>query len=164
MCVAWRHRLAIPVFAVLVLVVRDAQGENEAQLAKLLYPRGNHRAVVEEKAVYPRGNHWAVGHLMGKKSIDEPLGSNESDSGGEQYSAAPEDEEHTQPSRFLQALISALAGPESKREREREIDISLRQQHALEQRKELEEQLERERKQAAKLLLLALNMREGDTS
>ncbi|KAL7844171.1 hypothetical protein SRHO_G00227100 [Serrasalmus rhombeus] len=129
----------------------------ETQFAKLVYPRGNQRAVVDGKAAYA---HWAVGHLMGKKSIDEPLFSDELDGGSEQYLTAPEAEEHTQPSRFLQALITALAGPENELER----DTSLRQQRALEQRKLLEEQLEREREQAAKLLLQAFNMKDADTS
>ncbi|KAL6469889.1 hypothetical protein MHYP_G00210080 [Metynnis hypsauchen] len=157
MCVAWRHRLAIPAFAVLVFIVCGARAERETQLAKLVYPRGNQRAVADGKSAYP---HWAIGHLMGKKSIDEPLFSDELDGGGGQYLTAPEAEERTQPSRFLQALITALAGPENELER----DASLRQQRALEQRKLLEEQLEREREQAAKLLLLAFNMKDADTS
>lgn len=79
---------------------------------------------------------------MGKKSIEDPLGSEEQDSGGEWYLTAAEAEEHTQPSGFLQALINALVGPESKRERKR--DTRLRHQLALEQRKRLKEQTERE--------------------
>ncbi|XP_036444734.1 gastrin-releasing peptide [Colossoma macropomum] len=156
MCVAWRHRLAIPALAILVFIVCGARAESEVQFAKLVYPRGNQRAVADGKTAYP---HWAIGHLMGKKSIDEPLGSDELDGRGEQYLTAPEAEGHTQPSRFLQALITALAGPENERER----DASLRQQRALEQGKLLE-QLEREREQAAKLLLLALNMKDADAS
>uniref|UniRef100_A0A3B1JJY4 Uncharacterized protein n=1 Tax=Astyanax mexicanus TaxID=7994 RepID=A0A3B1JJY4_ASTMX len=136
MCVAWRQRLAVPAFALLVMVVCEAQLENEAQLSKL---------------VYPRGNHWAVGHLMGKKSIDESLDSVEQDSGGQRYLTTAEVEEYTQPSGFLQALITALAGPERARARGRgrERDTVLRQQRALEQRNLLEEQLEREREQAS---------------
>ncbi|XP_066502607.1 gastrin-releasing peptide [Hoplias malabaricus] len=151
MCVAWRRRLAVPVFAVLVFIVCDAQVEQETQLTKY---------------IYPRQNHWAVGHLMGKKSIDEMQSSEEGDGVSELYLTVAESEEHSQPSGFLQALITALAGPKSERERDRERarDTSLRQQRALEQRKLLEEQLQREREQTAKILLLALNMRDPSKS
>ncbi|MBN3296783.1 GRP protein, partial [Amia calva] len=39
--------------------------------------------------IYPRGNHWAVGHLMGKKSIDFPFQTEEGDR--TQYLSAPEE-------------------------------------------------------------------------
>uniref|UniRef100_A0A8B9KYD5 Uncharacterized protein n=1 Tax=Astyanax mexicanus TaxID=7994 RepID=A0A8B9KYD5_ASTMX len=92
---------------------------------------------------------FSTGHLMGKKSIDESLDSVEQDSGGQRYLTTAEVEEYTQPSGFLQALITALAGPERARARGRERDTVLRQQRALEQRNLLEEQLEREREQAS---------------
>ncbi|XP_041054431.1 gastrin-releasing peptide isoform X1 [Carcharodon carcharias] len=60
--ILWKHRL---LFSLIVLSITSskvhyglaAPVENQGSLTKML----------------PRGSHWAVGHLMGKKSIDDGL-------------------------------------------------------------------------------------------
>ncbi|XP_053505618.1 gastrin-releasing peptide [Ictalurus furcatus] len=147
MCVLWRNRLVMSVLSVLLFFLGcDAQLHNEAQSSKL---------------VYARGNHWAVGHLMGKKSIDETLGSDNHDVEAQAYLITAEADTHTQPSNLLKALIKALSGPKKETEDERE-----RRELSMELRRRWEEQLAREREvnQAARLLLLALNKRDTDAS
>ncbi|KAG7320725.1 hypothetical protein KOW79_015140 [Hemibagrus wyckioides] len=147
MCVLWRYRLVVWASAVLLLFLGcDAQLHNEAQSGKL---------------VYARGNHWAVGHLMGKKSIDETLSSDERDMDAQAYLITAETDTHTQPSRLLTALIKVLTGSKRDTEDERE-----RRERSIELRKWWQEQLERQKEvnQAARVLLLALNTRDSDDS
>ncbi|XP_060790944.1 gastrin-releasing peptide isoform X2 [Neoarius graeffei] len=140
MCVLWRYRLtAMSVLSVLMFFLGcEAQLHNEAQSGKL---------------VYARGNHWAVGHLMGKKSIDETLDSDDPDVNAQAYLITAESDTHTKPSRLLKALIKALAGPERETE-----DKMERQELLMELRRQWEEQL------AERFLLLALNTRDADAS
>ncbi|XP_070781372.1 gastrin-releasing peptide [Enoplosus armatus] len=56
MCYAWTCRPVWPLFMIL------------ATAPCLLYCSESPAAAVGK--MYPRGNHWAVGHLMGKKSIE----------------------------------------------------------------------------------------------
>uniref|UniRef100_A0A3Q4GQI1 Gastrin-releasing peptide n=1 Tax=Neolamprologus brichardi TaxID=32507 RepID=A0A3Q4GQI1_NEOBR len=53
--------------------------------------------------MYPRGNHWAVGHLMGKKSIEEEQEVNPD----RDYLTA------LKPARLTQHLMQALMQPEN---------------------------------------------------
>ncbi|XP_051268561.1 gastrin-releasing peptide [Dicentrarchus labrax] len=55
-CYSWTCRPVWPVFIIL------------ATIPCMLYCSESPAAVVGK--MYPRGNHWAVGHLMGKKSIE----------------------------------------------------------------------------------------------
>ncbi|GAA6079824.1 gastrin-releasing peptide [Tachysurus ichikawai] len=147
MCVLWRYRLVVWVSAVLLFfLVCDAQLHNEAQSGKL---------------VFARGNHWAVGHLMGKKSIDETMSSDDRDLDAQAYLIRAEADTHTQPSRLLKALVKVLSGSKRDTEDERE-----RWERSMELKTRPEEQLERQRgvNQAARFLLLALNTRDSDTS
>ncbi|MCJ8741241.1 hypothetical protein PDJAM_G00068370 [Pangasius djambal] len=147
MCVLWRYRLVMPVLAVLLFFLGcEAQLHHEAQSGKLMYARGN---------------HWAVGHLMGKKSVDETLGSDNHGVDAQAYLITAEADTHTQPSSLLKALVKSLAGPERETEDERE-----RRERLMELRRRWEEQLAREREinQAARFLLLALNTRDADAS
>ncbi|KAK3524285.1 hypothetical protein QTP70_027010 [Hemibagrus guttatus] len=126
MCVLWRYRLVVWASAVLLLFLGcDAQLHNEAQSSKL---------------VYARGNHWAVGHLMGKKSIDETLSSDKRDVDTQAYLITAEADTHTQPSRLLKALVKILSGPKRDTEDKRE-----RRERPMEVRRWWEEQLERQR-------------------
>ncbi|XP_047661701.1 gastrin-releasing peptide [Tachysurus fulvidraco] len=147
MCVLWRYRLVVWVSAVLLcFLLCDAQLHNEAQSGKL---------------VFARGNHWAVGHLMGKKSIDETMSSDDRDLDAQAYLIRAEADTLTQPSRLLKALVKVLSGSKRDTEDERE-----RWERSMELKTRPEEQLERQRgvNQAAKFLLLALNTRDSDTS
>ncbi|KAM7368875.1 hypothetical protein PAMP_013180 [Pampus punctatissimus] len=56
LCYSWTCRPVWPVFMIL------------AALPCMLHCSESPAAVVGK--MYPRGNHWAVGHLMGKKSIE----------------------------------------------------------------------------------------------
>ncbi|KAA8584484.1 hypothetical protein FQN60_008269 [Etheostoma spectabile] len=56
LCFLWTCRPAWPLFIIL------------ATVPCMLYCSQSPAAVVGK--MYPRGNHWAVGHLMGKKSIE----------------------------------------------------------------------------------------------
>uniref|UniRef100_A0AAY5K5S7 Gastrin-releasing peptide n=1 Tax=Esox lucius TaxID=8010 RepID=A0AAY5K5S7_ESOLU len=75
--------------------------------------------------VYSRGNHWAVGHLMGKKSLDSLSGSEESNTrdGDYVYVQSAEEEKHldeyVQPSKLVQAFLRALGGLENQTQRHR---------------------------------------------
>ncbi|KAF4077193.1 hypothetical protein AMELA_G00205190 [Ameiurus melas] len=147
MCILWRYRLVMSVLSGLLFFLGcDAQLHNEVQSGKL---------------VYARGNHWAVGHLMGKKSIDEMLGTDDHDIDAQAYLITAEADTHTQPSNLLKALVKALSGPKRETEDERE-----RRELSMDLRRQWEEQLAREREinQAARLLLLALNTRDADAS
>ncbi|XP_060747042.1 gastrin-releasing peptide [Tachysurus vachellii] len=147
MCVLWRYRLVVWVSAVLLFfLVCDAQLHNEAQSGKL---------------VFARGNHWAVGHLMGKKSVDETTSSDDRDLDAQAYLIRAEADTHTQPSRLLKALVKVLSGSKRDTEDERE-----RWERSMELKTRPEEQLERQRgvNQAARFFLLALNTRDSDTS
>lgn len=77
---------------------------------------------------------------MGKKSIDDTLGSDDPDVDAHAYLITAETDTHTQPSRLLKALIKALAGPERETEDEKE-----RQELLMELRRRWEEQLVRDR-------------------
>ncbi|XP_039608677.1 gastrin-releasing peptide isoform X1 [Polypterus senegalus] len=63
--------------------------------------------------MYPRGSHWAVGHLMGKKSNDFPLGYGE-DEDKAVYLSKPEDvkqiESYLQWSELVKNVIRVLEG------------------------------------------------------
>ncbi|KAK2827726.1 hypothetical protein Q7C36_018652 [Tachysurus vachellii] len=126
MCVLWRYRLVVWVSAVLLFfLVCDAQLHNEAQSGKL---------------VFARGNHWAVGHLMGKKSVDETTSSDDRDLDAQAYLIRAEADTHTQPSRLLKALVKVLSGSKRDTEDERE-----RWERSMELKTRPEEQLERQR-------------------
>ncbi|XP_031173724.1 gastrin-releasing peptide [Sander lucioperca] len=56
LCFLWTCRPVWPLFIIL------------ATIPCVLYCSESPAAVVGK--MYPRGNHWAVGHLMGKKSIE----------------------------------------------------------------------------------------------
>ncbi|KAI5612756.1 gastrin-releasing peptide precursor [Silurus asotus] len=128
MCIPWRYRLVMSMSAALLLCFLgcDAQLHNEAQSGKL---------------VYARGNHWAVGHLMGKKSVDEMLNSDERDVDAQAYFLTAESDTQTQPSlSVLKALFKALAGPirETEDERERRERWSMLRRRWAEQREKEE--------------------------
>ncbi|KAF5900816.1 gastrin-releasing peptide-like, partial [Clarias magur] len=129
MCDLWRYRGVMSVLVVVLFFLGcDADLHNEAQRGKL---------------VYARGNHWAVGHLMGKKSIDETMGSDERDGNAQAYLFTAQADTHTQPSRLMKALAEFLAGPERETEDKRE-----RQERLAGLRRRWEEQLrERESNQ-----------------
>uniref|UniRef100_A0A3Q0SRX7 Gastrin-releasing peptide n=1 Tax=Amphilophus citrinellus TaxID=61819 RepID=A0A3Q0SRX7_AMPCI len=57
LCYSWTCRPVWPVFIILATVpcILNCSESPAAVVGKM----------------YPRGNHWAVGHLMGKKSIEE---------------------------------------------------------------------------------------------
>ncbi|XP_062290001.1 gastrin-releasing peptide [Scomber scombrus] len=56
-CLCWTCRPVWPLFLIL------------ASLPRMLHCSESPAAIVGK--IYPRGNHWAVGHLMGKKSIED---------------------------------------------------------------------------------------------
>ncbi|XP_043557210.1 gastrin-releasing peptide [Chiloscyllium plagiosum] len=60
--ILWKHRLLFSLILLSVACSKVHYGlaapvENQSTLSKM----------------FPRGSHWAVGHLMGKKSIDDSL-------------------------------------------------------------------------------------------
>ncbi|XP_033845949.1 gastrin-releasing peptide [Periophthalmus magnuspinnatus] len=78
--------------------------------------------------MYPRGNHWAVGHLMGKKSINSFATLQQSDPSSENLRAS-RTEEVTEPQRYARLMqqkshklklpqTHSLALPHSRRRRE----------------------------------------------
>ncbi|TSY69833.1 Gastrin-releasing peptide [Bagarius yarrelli] len=122
----WGYRPVMWLVAVLLVFLEcDAQLQNDAQSDKLMYAPGN---------------HWAVGHLMGKKSTDEMLSSDEHDVNAQAYLFTAKADAHTQPFGLLQALVKFLAGPERETKQERE-----RQKHLMERRKFWEKQLARQK-------------------
>lgn len=76
---------------------------------------------------------------MGKKSVDETLGSHERDVDAQAYLITAESDTRTQSSRLLRALIKTLVGLEREAE-----DESAKRERLMELRRRWEEQLARE--------------------
>ncbi|XP_045923585.1 gastrin-releasing peptide [Micropterus dolomieu] len=90
-CFSWTCR---PVWAVFIIL---------ATMPCVLYCSDSPAAVVGK--MYPRGNHWAVGHLMGKKSIESLPELQETNS---DYLTPPETAGPTEPDlyeRLMEALM-----------------------------------------------------------
>ncbi|CAB1318197.1 unnamed protein product [Coregonus sp. 'balchen'] len=116
--------------------------------------------------VYPRGNHWAVGHLMGKKSLDRLSGSEESSNRDSDYRYRPSTEKdklldrYVQPSKLVRPFIRALGGLDNQNQRHEQGQAPSRL--ALPKTRQWEE-TDRDRylKQLTDLIRLAFKMKEN---
>ncbi|XP_031434082.1 gastrin-releasing peptide [Clupea harengus] len=149
MCLPWRCRDLIALFIILTSVVCEDQLDNAGKM-------------------YPRGNHWAVGHLMGKKSTDNLIESQERDRDMGQFVASPtggrELDRTLGPSSPFWVLFRTLLAPEQD---EVPVSQTLKQvQNILEERRRTVEQreLHRHLKEVADLLLQALIIGESSSS
>ncbi|XP_031610330.1 gastrin-releasing peptide isoform X1 [Oreochromis aureus] len=98
--------------------------------------------------MYPRGNHWAVGHLMGKKSIEEEQAVNpDSD-----YLTA------LKAARLTQILMQALMEPLNPNQMMPQTADRLLQRHWR------EEDREKYLAEMSDLLLLALKLQDSDST
>ncbi|XP_026029360.1 gastrin-releasing peptide [Astatotilapia calliptera] len=98
--------------------------------------------------MYPRGNHWAVGHLMGKKSIEEEQEVNPD----RDYLTA------LKPARLTQHLMQALMQPENPNQMMPQTADRLLQRHWREEDKE------KYLAEMSDLLLLALKLQDSDST
>ncbi|XP_039909088.1 gastrin-releasing peptide [Simochromis diagramma] len=98
--------------------------------------------------MYPRGNHWAVGHLMGKKSIEEEQEVNPD----RDYLTA------LKPARLTQHLMQALMQPENPNQMMPQTADRLLQRHWR------EEDREKYLAEMSDLLLLALKLQDSDST
>ncbi|XP_006789126.1 gastrin-releasing peptide [Neolamprologus brichardi] len=98
--------------------------------------------------MYPRGNHWAVGHLMGKKSIEEEQEVNPD----RDYLTA------LKPARLTQHLMQALMQPENPNQ------MMPQTADRLLQRQWREEDRENYLAEMSDLLLLALKLQDSDST
>ncbi|XP_063334418.1 gastrin-releasing peptide [Pelmatolapia mariae] len=98
--------------------------------------------------MYPRGNHWAVGHLMGKKSIEEEQEVNPD----RDYLTA------LKAARLTQHLMQALMQPENPNQMMPQTADRLLQRHWR------EEDREKYLAEMSDLLLLALKLQDSDST
>uniref|UniRef100_A0A673XNL8 Gastrin-releasing peptide n=1 Tax=Salmo trutta TaxID=8032 RepID=A0A673XNL8_SALTR len=107
LCHAWTYKPSLSIAVILVSIASMAHcSENAGAIGK----------------VFPRGNHWAVGHLMGKKSLDSLSGSEDS-SNMDNIPSSEEDkllDRYVQPSKLVQDFIRTLGGLENKRQSQRQ--------------------------------------------
>ncbi|XP_067107183.1 gastrin-releasing peptide [Osmerus mordax] len=101
--------------------------------------------------VYPRGNHWAVGHLMGKKSLDGLSGAEERAQASDHVRLP---EENKRPSRLYGSL---LLGQEAQRQPPLRLALFRSRQQEQQERDVFIQQLE-------SLLLQVLNTKENSSS
>ncbi|XP_056147167.1 gastrin-releasing peptide [Lampris incognitus] len=105
-CSSWTFRPVLPVVVVIVALLSCTARCTESPAAA--------------GSLYPRGNHWAVGHLMGKKSIEGLPGvqDNKHDSDysspSERGGRLPAGLEH--PMKSAETFLRALVHPEQKRQ------------------------------------------------
>ncbi|XP_043077830.1 gastrin-releasing peptide [Puntigrus tetrazona] len=148
MCLAWRYRLVVSIF--LLVVLCDVYASDAQPIGK----------------VYPRGNHWAVGHLMGKKSTDEQ------DRPGDPETSVTTRDQDLQLERYnkhlllplLHALVRGRTAPESMLEGTEDGDAHKLLQRMLEERRQWEEGHERERQVKLDVLLRSLLMQDDNES
>ncbi|XP_015194936.1 gastrin-releasing peptide [Lepisosteus oculatus] len=146
----WKYRSVLSFIFLIVIVYRvnfasSFPVENGAPLAKM----------------YPRGSHWAVGHLMGKKSIDFPLGYEEGD-GTLYLSTGEEAKELDRPlkwSELIKIMIRALDGNNSQMGQLLEEDIPFSSKNAWEARDKSSNL-----KEVTNYLLQALTMKDNNPS
>ncbi|CAI5667146.1 gastrin-releasing peptide isoform X1 [Oreochromis niloticus] len=98
--------------------------------------------------MYPRGNHWAVGHLMGKKSIEE------------EQEVNPDSDYLTalKAARLTQILMQALMQPQNPNQMMPQTADRLLQRHWR------EEDREKYLAEMSDLLLLALKLQDSDST
>ncbi|XP_041914876.1 gastrin-releasing peptide [Alosa sapidissima] len=150
MCLPWRCRQLIAIVIILTSVVCDGQLDNSGKM-------------------YPRGNHWAVGHLMGKKSTDTQIESEERDRDMGQFATSSstggrELDRTLGPSSPFWAFIRTLLTTEQD-----EVPVSQNIKHIqkiLEERRQADEQreLHRHLKEVADWLLQALVRKQSKSS
>ncbi|XP_013994369.1 gastrin-releasing peptide [Salmo salar] len=151
LCHAWTYKPSLSIAIILVSIASMAHcSENAGAIGK----------------VFPRGNHWAVGHLMGKKSLDSLSGSEDS-SNMDNIPSSEEDkllDRYVQPSKLVQDFIRILGGLENKRQSQTQRQG---QEHVLSRMGVLKttkwEETDRHRylKQLTDLIRLAFNMKEN---
>ncbi|XP_021478280.2 gastrin-releasing peptide isoform X2 [Oncorhynchus mykiss] len=151
LCYAWTYKPFLSIAIILVSILFMAHcSENTGAIGK----------------VFPRGNHWAVGHLMGKKSLDSLSGSEDS-SNRDNIPSSEEDtllDRYVQPSKLVQGFIRTLWGLENKRQNQTQRQG---QEHVLSRMGVLKttkwEETDRHRylKQLTDLIRLAFNMKEN---
>ncbi|XP_041742847.1 gastrin-releasing peptide isoform X2 [Coregonus clupeaformis] len=155
LCHAWTYRPSLSIVIIMVSISCMVHcSENAGAIGK----------------VYPRGNHWAVGHLMGKKSLDSLSGSEESSNRDSEYVYIPSPEEdklldrYVQPSKLVKGFIRALGGLENQRQtqtqRQGQEQVFSRM-GVLKTTKWEETDRHRYLKQLTDLIRLAYNMKEN---
>ncbi|XP_055720238.1 gastrin-releasing peptide [Salvelinus fontinalis] len=151
LCHAWTYKPSLSIAIILV------------SISCLVHCSENAGAIGK---VFPRGNHWAVGHLMGKKSLDSLSGSEDS-SNRDNIPSSEEDrllDRYVQPSKLVQGFIRTLGGLENKRQSQTQRQG---QEHVLSRMGVLKttkwEETDRHRylKQLTDLIRLAFNMKEN---
>ncbi|XP_028274179.1 gastrin-releasing peptide [Parambassis ranga] len=134
LCCSWTCRPVWPLFFIL------------ASVPCMLHCTESPAAVVGK--MYPRGNHWAVGHLMGKKSIESLPELQEANHDSE-YLTSTETDQVT--GRF-QHLIEALLQPKNQKQTPNRLPSSWREEGGDNLR------------EMSELLLLALKLQDSDST
>ncbi|XP_034403135.1 gastrin-releasing peptide [Cyclopterus lumpus] len=137
-CCSWSCR---PVWPLLIIL---------ATMPRALHCSDSRAAPVVGK-MYPRGNHWAVGHLMGKKSIESPPEPQETHPDRD-YLRPPETAGVTQ--RLMEALL------QQKTQKQRMPQAAGRRRLRL-QSGWREEDRDKYLREMSDLLLLALELRDN---
>ncbi|GAA6230064.1 gastrin-releasing peptide [Lates japonicus] len=144
LCYSWTCRPVWPVFIIL------------ATIPCMLHSSESPAAVVGK--MYPRGNHWAVGHLMGKKSV-ETLPELQETNPDSNYLTPSETAGVTELDRF-ERLIEALLQRESQKQmRLQTADRLLRLRSGWRQ-----EDRDKYLREMSDLLLLALKLQGNDST
>ncbi|KAK5879082.1 hypothetical protein CesoFtcFv8_024423 [Champsocephalus esox] len=130
-CFSWTWRPMWPLFIIL------------ATMPCMLHSSESPAATVGK--MYPRGNHWAVGHLMGKKSI-EPLQESE----GERVYLSP-----SEAAGVTERLLEALMQQKEQKPADRLLLL-----HSGWRQEERDKYL----REMSNLLLLALKLRDNGST